>query len=204
MPWEWSRRHLLGVAGVCAVAGCLDADAGDQPESTNGSGTEQSEDDGGNADSTGDNATTTTDDGVTIHGDYELTEVRVESPDGAELASVTALIADTPQKTLQGLSGTEMLPPTDGMLFVFDEMDDRVFHMPDMNYGIDIIYADDEGTITDIHHAPEPGPDEDGADHQYPGRGQYVLEVVYEWTEEHGVSEGDVLVFDLDEAVPAS
>ncbi|ADD05024.1 DUF192 family protein [Natrialba magadii ATCC 43099] len=70
--------------------------------------------------------------------------------------------------------------------------------------GIDTIYADDEGTITGIHHAPEPGPDEDGADHEYPGRGLYVLEVVYGWTDEHDVSEGDVLAFDLEETVPAS
>ncbi|ELY92715.1 hypothetical protein C483_07102 [Natrialba hulunbeirensis JCM 10989] len=212
MSREWSRRHLLGVAGVCAVAGCLDADVEEQPESTDDSETEQSEGDGGNgdsdgddtADSSGDDNTTTTDDGVTVHGDYELTEVRAEDPDGTELAAVTALIADTPEKASQGLSGTETLPPTYGMLFVFDEVDDHVFYMPEMNYGIDIIYADDEGTITEIHHAPEPGPDEDGADHEYPGRGQYVLEVVYEWTEEHDVSEGDVLAFDLEETVPAS
>lgn len=83
------------------------------------------------------------------------------------------------------------------MLFVYDEVDDRTFVMRDMDFGIDIVYADDEGTITRIHHAPEPGPDEDGSNQPYPGRGQYVLEVVLDWTTERGVTEGDLLDFEL-------
>jgi uncharacterized membrane protein (UPF0127 family) len=66
-----------------------------------------------------------------------------------------------------------------------------------MDFGLDIVYADADGTITTISHAPAPGPNEDGSEQEYPGNGQYVLEVNYEWTTRHGVEEGDVLAFEL-------
>jgi len=65
-----------------------------------------------------------------------------------------------------------------------------------MDFGIDIVYADADGTITSIHHAPAPGPGEDGSEQEYPGRGQYVFEVNYEWTAENNVAVGDRLVFE--------
>jgi uncharacterized membrane protein (UPF0127 family) len=68
--------------------------------------------------------------------------------------------------------------------------------MREMDFGIDIVFADADGVITEIHHAPAPGPGEDGTDQTYGGRGKYVLEVTYRWTEERGVSTDDVLVFD--------
>ena len=110
---------------------------------------------------------------------------------------MTAAVADTDELRYLGLSDTNYLPEDRGMLFVYDAVDDRTFVMREMEFGIDIVYADDEGVITEIHHAPEPGPDEDGSEQRYPGRGQYVLEVVYEWTVERGVEEGDVLEFEL-------
>lgn len=132
-----------------------------------------------------------------IHPDYETTTVRARTPDGEVLGSVTAAIADTSQQRYRGLSDTPSLPADRGMLFVFESVGDHVFVMRGMDFGIDIVYADDDGVITRIHNAPAPGPDEDGASQQYPGRGQYVLEVVYEWTTDHGVEEGDVLAFEL-------
>lgn len=189
MSIDWSRRQLLGFSGLCALAGCLD---------TGGSTGSPNETETGSPDGETPNEDGDTDD-ETIHEDYETTPVRVVTSDGTELGSVTAAIADTEAKTSLGLSDTDSLPSDRGMLFVFDSVDDHTFYMPDMDFGIDIVYADEDGTITRIHHAPEPGPDEDGADQTYPGRGQYVLEVVYEWTTDHDVSEGDVLEFDLDE-----
>lgn len=135
----------------------------------------------------------------TIHAGYETTSVDVVTPDGELLGSVTAAIADTAELRYRGLSDTERLPPDRGMLFVYERAADRVFVMRRMSFGIDIVYADTDGTITRIHHAPEPDPDEDGDDQRYPGRGQYVLEVDYHWTTRHGVNVSDSLVFDLDE-----
>ncbi|QLG27700.1 DUF192 domain-containing protein [Halorarum halophilum] len=139
----------------------------------------------------------TTDRGSTpVHAGYETTEVRVTS-EGETLGSVTAAIADTQELRYRGLSDTESLPEDRGMLFVYESVDERTFVMRRMDFGIDIVYADADGTITRIHHAPEPGPNEDGEDQRYPGRGQYVLEINYEWTTDHGVEEGDVLEFEL-------
>ncbi|SEW27833.1 DUF192 domain-containing protein [Natrinema salifodinae] len=191
MKDTWTRRHVLGLAGTVAAAGCLNAidpsDETDEPtdgdETEPGNGTEA--DDGDDEEST-------------VHADYETTEVTVGTPEGDELGEVTAAIADTDDLRFLGLSDTEELPEDRGMLFVYESVEDRTFVMREMDFGIDIIYADADGTITGIHHASEPGPDEDGNEQEYPGRGQYVLEVNYEWTSERDVSEGDVLAFDLD------
>jgi uncharacterized membrane protein (UPF0127 family) len=134
---------------------------------------------------------------TTIHPGYETTEVRVLTPDGDLLGAVTAAVADTPRLRYRGLGGTDSLPEDRGMLFVYDGVDDHTFVMREMDFGIDIVFADGERTITEIHHAPAPGPDEDGRDQTYPGRGQYVLEVNYGWTTDRGVEVGDRLAFDL-------
>ncbi|AXR83269.1 DUF192 domain-containing protein [Natrarchaeobaculum sulfurireducens] len=194
MAPNWSRRHLLGVVGTVAVAGCAgedeSTDSSDDPQSESGTETDAE------GDGTADEEATDDEDDEYV---YETAEVSVTTPDGDELSSVTAAIADTEELQYIGLSATTELPPDRGMLFVFDEVDDHTFVMREMDFGIDIIYADADGTITEIHHAPEPAPDEDGNEQEYPGRGQYVLEVVYEWAIDHDVSEGDVLEFDLDE-----
>jgi hypothetical protein len=83
------------------------------------------------------------------------------------------------------------------MLFVYDAVDSHVYVMREMAFGLDIVYAGADGTIARIHHAPAPGPQEDGSDQAYPGRGQYVLEVNRGWTTDRGVAVGDRLRFDL-------
>lgn len=125
--------------------------------------------------------------------DYDMTNVRVQSSDGSTLGWVRAAIADTRDKQITGLSDTDSLPEQYGMLFVYSDVDDRRFVMREMDFGIDIIYADNEGVITTIHHAEKPGPDEDGSNQVYPGRGQYVLEVNYHWTTARDVTVGDSL-----------
>lgn len=202
MAKSWSRRHVLGVVGTVAVAGCLDAN---DPTGSTDEAEQQTVADGAQNDNE-----TETDDGMDgnestdegddeLHEDYETTEVTATTPDGEELASVTAAIAETDEQLVRGLSETEELPDDRGMLFVYEEEDDRQFVMRDMDFGIDIIYADADGTITGIHHAPEPREREDGSLQYYVGHGQYVLEVTYEWTIEHDVTVGDVLEFDLED-----
>ncbi|WP_255170252.1 DUF192 domain-containing protein [Natrononativus amylolyticus] len=201
------RAVLSGVgAGLASLgfAGCLDgeaADDGDDPAEDADGEDDATSSDRENGDANSSDATDETDGegAANVHEEYESTDVRVTTPDGDELGSVTAAIADTDELRRLGLSETAELPEDRGMLFVYDEVDERTFGMPDMSFGIDIVFADDEGVITSIDHAPAPDPDEDGteSDHRYPGRGQYVLEVVYEWTTERGVEAGDVLEFDL-------
>ena len=132
------------------------------------------------------------------YADYDTTRVTVESTTGDSLGTITAAVAATPDQRYLGLSDAESLPEDGGMLFVYDTPSESLtFVMREMAFGIDIVYADAEGTITRIHNAPEPGPDEDGNQQRYPGSGQYVLEVPYEWTDRNGVDVGDALRFDL-------
>ncbi|MFW6018930.1 MAG: DUF192 domain-containing protein, partial [Halapricum sp.] len=184
------RAYLLAVgSGVAALAGCSGIES-ERPD-------ERSRTDRTTGVRVGPTATTTAvheaDTAMTVHERYETTTVRALSSAGEVLGTVTAAIADTPELRYLGLSDTEHLPDDRGMLFVFESVADRSFVMRRMDFGIDIVYADSDGSITTIHHAPEPGPDEDGRDQRYPGRGQYVLEVTYGWTTERGVEAGDRL-----------
>lgn len=184
------RRYLfLGTSLLTLTAGCtspLPVEVDDSDNST-----------------TDDNLTddnTTSDDGgdeQTIHENYEDTVVSVVSPDGTDRGRVTAAIADTNSLRYTGLSDTASLPEDRGMLFVFDSVGYYEFVMREMDFGIDIVFADADGTITTIHHADAPGPNEDGNNQRYPGTGQYVLEVNKHWTSDRAITEGDILQFDL-------
>jgi len=196
------RRAFLGLCGAAAagLSGCVSDTGGVDDATSDATGatdTAPAPATNGTVTATASTSATTT--GTPIHRDYETTEVRVRTPDGETLGSVTAAIADTWELRVRGLSDTESLPADRGMLFVYETVSDRKFVMREMDFGIDIVYADADGAITRIHHAPEPGPNEDGEDQRYPGRGQYVLEVGYRWTAERGIAEGDRLAFTLPE-----
>ena len=198
MKPRYSRRGCLARAGAAigglGLAGCLGGSGG----STDAQ--DPTEEPPEQSTQTPAATPTETPDSTPIHADYETAQLRVTSPAGDPLGSVTAAIADTADLRYLGLSDTADLPEDRGMLFVYDAVDDRTFVMREMDFGIDIVYADGDGVITEIHHARAPEPDEDGEEQRYPGRGQYVLEVAYEWTTDRGVSVGDVLVLDSAES----
>lgn len=133
-----------------------------------------------------------------VRDDYEHTNVTVRDAEtGEELGHLEVAIADTFQKRYVGLSATEDLPENRGMLFIHDSSGEYTYVMRNMSFGIDIVFIDADGRITGIHEAPKPGPNEDGNDQQYPGEGQYVLEVNNGWMAAHGVEAGDEVVFEL-------
>jgi len=181
-PRALSRRQLLlatAASGSIVTAGCLgDTDADTDTDDQRSPAPETASP-------------------TPVHADYETTVVRVETGGSEERGRVTAAIADTPDLQYTGLSETTDLPEDRGMLFVYEGVADRAFVMREMDFGIDIVYAGADGRITTVHHAPASGPSEDGEDQQYPGRGQYVLEVNYDWTTDRGVGPGDYLRFDL-------
>ena len=123
---------------------------------------------------------------------YEhTTVVVVDGETGEELGRVDAAVADTFSKRYVGLSETDSLPDDRGMLFVHGDVDERTYVMRNMSFGIDIVFVDADGTITEIHEAPEPGPGEDGNQQRYTGTGRYVLEVNKGWMADRGVEAGD-------------
>ncbi|PSP18381.1 DUF192 domain-containing protein [Halobacteriales archaeon QH_10_67_13] len=211
------RRRLLarlGTVGAAGLAGCVlgsdetptqagsdgtpsdDADADDRTEGETDQ-TDRSNDTDDEAE-TGD-----TDDGTELdwpsepYADYRTTELAIHS-DAPTDPTVLAAIADTSQTRYRGLSDAAALPDGAGMLFVFArERENLTFVMREMDFGIDIVYADADGVITRIHHAPAPGPDENGNQQQYPGAGKYVLEVPRFWTSRNLVETGDRMIFEL-------
>jgi uncharacterized membrane protein (UPF0127 family) len=196
-----------------------DTDGSDGPgesgESDDGSSDDgSSDDDNGSSDDDGDSDDGSSDDGSSDDGDsgdesgcagesvhegYEETGVTITSSEGEQLGSVTAAIADTDETRQTGLSETGCLPPDRGMLFVYENSQRLNFWMINMDFGLDIVHIDSEGVITSIQHAEAPAEDESGTEehHQYPGNGQFVLEVNYGWTTERDVEAGDVVNFEL-------
>jgi uncharacterized membrane protein (UPF0127 family) len=60
-----------------------------------------------------------------------------------------------------------------------------------MSFGLDIIFVDAEGEVTEIHDAPEPAGE---YERSYPGRGKYVLEVPRGYSARVGLDVGDRVV----------
>jgi uncharacterized membrane protein (UPF0127 family) len=119
--------------------------------------------------------------------EHERTAVTLVDSNGTELASVDVRVAATGDQRRVGLSRTDSLEAGAGMLFVHDSVDTRSYVMRNMSFGLDIVFIDSDGTITEIHDAPAPP----GGDAPYRGTGQYVLEVPRGWTDAVGVSVGD-------------
>jgi len=191
VPPPMRRRGVLAAIGVASIGGLAGCGGSAPTEDRWGEDGE-----GGRNDTGTDDLPTDWPSGT--YADYDAATVTVRSPEDDDLGAVRAAIADTREKRYLGLSDATSLPENAGMLFVFSEPRDSLrFVMREMDFGIDIIYADAEGTITRIHNAPEPGPNEDGSEQRYPGSGQYVLEVPYKWTDRNGIEVGDTLAFDL-------
>jgi uncharacterized membrane protein (UPF0127 family) len=117
--------------------------------------------------------------------------VVVRDESGATLGTVDVRIADNSSERYTGLSDTESLGPNEGMLFVYGQEGEHTYVMRGMDFPIDIVFIGADGRINKIYHAPVEDDNEDLT--PYPGRGQWVLEVPYNWTTEHGVEVGDTV-----------
>ena len=133
--------------------------------------------------------------GLLPTGEYDRTTVTaVDGESGEELATVQVRIADTQGKRYTGLSDTESLGANEGMLFVHDTEDEYAYVMREMAFPLDIVFVDADGTVTRIHHAELPPEGTSGDDlTRYPGRGKYILEVPYGYTDDNGIEVGDRL-----------
>ncbi len=130
--------------------------------------------------------------GIGPTGEYDRETIEItDNKTGEQLERVSVRIADTPQKRYTGLSETQSLAADEGMLFIHDSEDRYAYVMRNMSFPIDIIFIDMTGTITRIHHAEVPRNTPTDSLQQYPGRGKYVLEVSYNYTEKHNITVGD-------------
>ena len=103
--------------------------------------------------------------------------------------SVKASVADTLAERIQGLSGTPFLPDDVVKLFVFGTLGSHEIWMKDMNYSLDIIWANQEGEIVHIEESisPETYPTSFGS----PIPAWYVIEAVEGFVNERQIVVGD-------------
>ncbi len=104
-------------------------------------------------------------------------------------------VESTEAKREQGLSGRTSLADGTGMLFVFDHPSVYGFWMKDMNFAIDMIFADTNGKIITIAHDASPDSYKQNPPKVfYPSMPVlYVLEVPAGFTRSHSIAEGMTL-----------
>jgi uncharacterized membrane protein (UPF0127 family) len=57
----------------------------------------------------------------------------------------------SPEAITKGLSGRRHFPPKHGMLFLFPDLAPRSMWMPEMRFPIDVVWLDENLTVTYVH-----------------------------------------------------
>jgi uncharacterized membrane protein (UPF0127 family) len=102
------------------------------------------------------------------------------------------VIADTSEERARGLMNRESLGENSGMLFVYDEEENRSFWMKNTTIPLDIIFLDSNFEVINIEAAdPEPDTRDDDLQRYRSERpAQYVLEINQNRSEEIGLEKG--------------
>lgn len=66
-------------------------------------------------------------------------------------------LADTPETRGRGLMFRDSMPKSAGMLFVYPEPQHATFWMRNTLIPLDMIFADERGTVRHVHHEAVPG-----------------------------------------------
>ncbi|MBC5792503.1 MAG: DUF192 domain-containing protein [Nanohaloarchaea archaeon] len=111
------------------------------------------------------------------------------------LAEVSLEVADTSSERRKGLMNRTSLTKNHGMLFKYQEDDDRWFWMKNTYIPLDIIFLDSNYTVINIEKAePEPNTAEENlASYRSEEPAQYVVELNQGFAENHSISKGDRL-----------
>jgi uncharacterized membrane protein (UPF0127 family) len=115
--------------------------------------------------------------------------------------NISAAIASTDEEKIKGLSGVKQLGVTEGMLFLLHHSSKQGFWMKDMNFPIDIIWIDSMKKVVHIEKELKPcdsificpvhTPNADAL---------YVLEVNSGFSDQHLISDGTEINFNLNES----
>lgn len=114
--------------------------------------------------------------------------------------SVKAQVADTADLRKKGLSKIDSLPFGQGMLFIFDKPAVYGIWMKDMKFAIDIIWLDENKTVTDVatEVRPEKGKKDSELTIYKPSvGGNYVLEINAGLLRLNNIQVGDQAYFEL-------
>ena len=105
-------------------------------------------------------------------------------------ANFTVDVADDPAERNRGLMFVEEMPTLSGMLFVYDQPQRATFWMRNTLIPLDMLFADETGTITRIHQNAIP---QDETTIEGGTAVQFVLEINGGLSERLGIAEGDLL-----------
>lgn len=114
--------------------------------------------------------------------------------------SINATAAITPSDRKKGLSKRDLLPLTEGMLFVFEKSGLWGFWMKDMKFAIDIIWIDENKKIVDISRNLPPEPDKKDREltvYKSNAQVMYVLEINAGLADFNSLAIGDTVNFTL-------
>lgn len=109
---------------------------------------------------------------------------------------VAVVVADEENERIQGLSGMEMLPPNQGMLFIYDQPSYYTFWMKEMRFPLDFIWINN-GYVVDITTDIQPPSYEDEPPNTVTPNSPatMILEVPAGFVSEHNIRIGDLAVF---------
>jgi uncharacterized protein len=122
-----------------------------------------------------------------IRGDAELSFTDVAN---TVLAKLRVEIAQEPEKRQQGLMGRTKIGEFEGMLFIFENDDERSFWMANTPLSLDIIFVNSNKEVVSIQKNAQPY-SEESLPSSKPA--MYVVEVNGGFCERHGISEGAII-----------
>lgn len=105
-------------------------------------------------------------------------------------------VAASDFETTRGLMYRRSMDEMQGMLFIFDEMEEKGFWMKNTYIPLDIIYTDDQGKIVTIQGNTTPFSEEIVPSYV---PAQFVVEVNAGFCQRHGVVEGDWISVKIDQ-----
>lgn len=108
---------------------------------------------------------------------------------------VSVELAVTSEAQQRGLSGRAVLPPTQGMLFIFAAPGVPSFWMKDMQFPIDIIWINNQTVVDVSENVPVPKNFWELPTYSPSSPVTHVLEVNAGWASANGVQIGDQLLF---------
>jgi hypothetical protein len=117
-------------------------------------------------------------------------------PDGTR---VSVEVAGTPAARERGLMFRAQLAPSEGMVFVFEQVGFYPFWMKNTLIPLDMIWVDPARRVVHVAHSVPPCKADPCPSFPPPpspqGDALYVVEVVSGFSRQHGVKPGDVLTF---------
>ncbi len=114
-------------------------------------------------------------------------EIIFLKPEGAIISKIDAAVADDNESRNEGLMNVQDLPDDAGMLFIFNNEEERSFWMANTPLSLDIIFINSEMKIVRIHRNTKPYSQE-SIRSEAPA--QYVVEVNAGYTLAHDITEG--------------